>query len=347
MDVFYAMMRNPQTNKKYREYCLLAIDSYTELRWYATTTSLRDVQAEVIQIIQNSTGATGRSPRLIVTDLGTEFENDKVKAYCREHGIHLQPTPARAKQLNGVAEKSVDTVKNHVRTMLLASGMPEQMWWSRAVAHHVFLWNRTHIGASTGMTPYEATNGREPSIINVGVFGCDAFVHQDRTQRDTTFSPKAEPAIYVGHDYQQNCAVVYMLRSGKTLRVKDVIFRENSFKHRKAVVGDRADQIRSLDLTELGDNADDDLDRQADSRRSTTTEQECADDIEDDDDDRDETRPEAQFKVKSITDQRTGPGGKLEFRVKWAGYSATTWEPATVIREDAPSIALVRAIKRR
>ena len=128
MDVFYAMMRNPQTNKKYREYCLLAIDSYTELRWYATTTSLRDVQAEVIQIIQNSTGATGRSPRLIVTDLGTEFENDKVKAYCREHGIHLQPTPARAKQLNGVAEKSVDTVKNHVRTMLLASGMPEQMW---------------------------------------------------------------------------------------------------------------------------------------------------------------------------------------------------------------------------
>ena len=207
--------------------------------------------------------------------------------------------------------------------MLLASGMPEQMWWSRAAAHHVYLWNRTHIGAATGVTPYEATLGREPSIINVGVFGCDAFVHQDRTQRDTTFSPKAEPGIYLGHDAQQNCPVVYMLRTSKTLRVKDVLFKEGHFKHRKAVVGDRADQVPSLDLADLGASADDDIDRKADPRRSTTTERECTDDIERDDDDdddgddcdeheppRQQTKPKAQFEVKAITDQRTGPGGK-------------------------------------
>ena len=52
----------------------------------------------------------------------------------------------------------------------------------------------------TGVTPFEAIHKRVPSIINVGVFGCDAFVHQDRTQRDTTCSPKAKPGIYLGHD---------------------------------------------------------------------------------------------------------------------------------------------------
>jgi len=346
MDVFYTMMRNPQTNQKYREYCLLGTDGYTELRWIAKTATLHDVQAEVIQIIRDSTTLCGRAPRLIVSDLGGEFDNGRVKAYCRERGIHLQPSPARAKELNGVAEKSVDTVKNHVRAMLLASGMPEQSWWSQAAAHHVYLWNRTHIGAATGVTPYEAALAREPSIINVGVFGCDAFVHMDRTQRDATFSPKAEPGIYLGHDSVQNCPAVYMLRTGKTLKVKDVLFREGSFKHLQAVIGKHPDQVAALDLSELDTSNDDEQEHKAGAHVPTTTEQECKNALDDDDDDdadeevdpakQQQAESKKRFDVKAITDQRTSSGGKVEYRVKWIGYSASTWEPATTIREDAP-----------
>jgi hypothetical protein len=338
MDVFYVMMRNPQTNQKYREYCLLGTDGFTQLRWMARTTSLHDVQAEVIQIIRNSTNASGRAPRLVVSDLGSEFDNNKVKTYCRERGIHLQPSPARAKELNGIAEKSVDTVKNHVRAMLLASGMPEQMWWWRAAAHHVYLWNRTHIGARTGVTPYEATLAREPSIVHVGVFGCDAFVHMDRTQRDTTFSAKAEPGIYLGHDSVQNCPTVYMLRSGKTLKVKDVLFRESSFKHLKAVLDEQPASIAALDLTEL--EAGDERNPES-QHESSTSERECEDALDTDtdlcEDEKQQSEPEERFDVKAIMDQRTSANGKLEYRVKWTGYSASTWEPADTIREDAPS----------
>src|SRR6185312_11047382 len=206
-------------------------DAYTELRWITKTESLQDLQSEVVNVLRKSKNVTGRYPRLLVSDLGTEFVNKVVSTFCRDKGIQHQPSPARAKELNGVAEKSVDTVKNHVRTMLLASGVPEQLGWSRAAAHHVYLWNRTHISKNTRMTPYKANLHREPSILNVGEFGCDAFVHQDRTQRDTTFSPKAEPGIYLGHDWDQNCSVVRMLHTGKIIRVKDVIFREGSFQH--------------------------------------------------------------------------------------------------------------------
>jgi len=337
MDVFYVMMRDPQTNQKYREYCLLGTDGYTELRWMARTTSLHDVQAEVIQIIRDSTNASCRAPRLVVSDLGSEFENNKVKAYCRERGIHLQPSPARAKELNGVAEKSVDTVKNHVRAMLLAAGMPEQTWWWRAAAHHVYLWNRTHIGARTGVTPYEATLAREPSIVHVGVFGCDAFVHMDRTQRDTTFSPKAEPGVYLGHDSMQNCPTVYMLRSGKTLKVKDVLFRESSFKHLKAVLDAQPERIAALDLTELEAGDEPDAQRR---HESSTSEQESQDALDVDDlhkEKEQQVESQKRFIVRSISEQRTTASGKLEYRVKWTGYSAATWEPADTIREDAPS----------
>ena len=339
MDVFYTMMRNPQTNEKYREYCLLGTDGYSELRWIAKTTSLHDVQAEVIQILRDSTTTCGRAPRLVISDLGSEFDNNKVKAYCRERGIQLQPSPARAKELNGIAEKSVDTVKNHVRAMLLASGMPEQTWWARAAAHHVYLWNRTHIGSATGVTPYEATIARKPSLIHVGVFGCDAFVHMDRTQRDTTFSPKAEPGIYLGHDSVQNCPTVYMLRTGKTLKVKDVLFREESFKHLKAMLGEHPDQVAALDLSEMN-TPDEHEPSRSGAHESLTTEQASNEALPEDDDDdaedaEDSSEPE-RFDVKAITDQRTSSSGQLQYRVKWTGYSASTWEPADTMREDAP-----------
>jgi hypothetical protein len=319
MDTFYVMMRNPQTNQKYREYCLIATCGFTKLRWVAKTTSLRDLQDEAIAIIRSSTATTKHRPRLIVSDPGSEFNNGKVQEYCRTRGIHLQQTPARAKEMNGVAEKSVETVKNHARTMMEACGISEQQGWWRAVAHHAYLWNRTHIPSTTGKTPFEAMTSRAPSIMHVGVFGCDAFVHQDRSQRDTTFSPKAEPGVYLGHDSGRNCSVVRMLSTGKIAYVKDVIFREGSFEHLRRGSKQGAEAIEISDLcADSASSAD---------RLSTTVE----DDVPNDPD-----APEERYDVKWITEQRTGANGKTEFLVKWVGYPAPTWEPADTIREDAP-----------
>ena len=215
MDTFYVMMRDPQTRKKYREYCLVASCGFTKAEWVAKTTSLRALQDEAIAIIRSSTTMAGRRPRLIVTDPGTEFANGKVEGYCRKRGMTLQQTPARAKEMNGLAEKRVDKTKNHARAMMEACKITDQLGWWHAVSHHTYLWNRTHISPLTGKTPYEAMTGRKPSIMHVGVFGCDAWVHQDRLQRDTTFSPKALPGIYLGHDSERNCAVVRMVHTGK------------------------------------------------------------------------------------------------------------------------------------
>lgn len=319
MDTFYVVMRNPTTNEKYHEYCLLGTDPFCNLRWASKAVSLHDIQSLVIQMIRDSTSATGRAPRLVVCDLGSEFNNKKVQSFCTEKGIHLQMTPARAKELNGVSEKSVDTVKNHMRAMLLASGMPEQQGWWRAVAHHVYLWNRTHIGVNTGVTPYEATLKRVPNITNVGVFGCDAFVHQDRSQRDTTCSPKAKPGIYLGHDYAQNCAIVYMLDSGKRLHVKDVYFREDSFKNLHANTANQSKNVMPLSFGRVNSDV-------------TITPHES----------QPESQPESdhdvsneKYEVASITGQR-GRGANREYQVNWSGYSESTWEPEATMREDAP-----------
>jgi hypothetical protein len=226
--------------------------------------------------------------------------------------------------MNGVAEKNVDTTKNHTRSMLEACGIAEQLGWWRAVQHHVYLWNRTHIASTTGKTPYEAMLGRTPSIMHVGVFGCDAFVHQDKLARDTTFSPKAVPGVYLGHDTERNCSVVQLLSTGKVIYVKDVIFREGSFEHLRRGATEPGSQ--AVDIAELCPAAGSDP---ADARVSNTVE-ECEDEsIE-------EQSTSKRYTVKCITQQRQAENGKTEFLVKWVGYAAPTWEPADVIREDAP-----------
>ena len=116
-----------------------------------------------MDILQNCQAMTNKRIRLVVADLGGEFDNRRLQTYCRERGIELKPAPPRAKELNGVAEKSVDTVKNHARAMLIAAGMPEPMGWAQAAMHHIYLWNRTHIGCRTGVTPLQAMTGREPT----------------------------------------------------------------------------------------------------------------------------------------------------------------------------------------
>ncbi|KAL7612527.1 hypothetical protein Lser_V15G09596 [Lactuca serriola] len=46
------------------------------------------------------------------------------------------------------------------------------------------------------MTPYEAMNGRKPSIYFLHVFGCRCFIKNNRDQL-TMFQPKADEAIFL------------------------------------------------------------------------------------------------------------------------------------------------------
>lgn len=338
MDTFYVTRRDRHTGDKVREYGLLAVDSFTEVHWFTPSLRYRDVQDEAVTILRESHTLNGRHPRLVVSDLGKEFDNAVVRDYCSKHGIKYQPTPRGAKELNGLSEKHVGTVKDHTRTMLLASGVPNHIGWMRAATHHVYLWNRTHLCKATGLTPYETATGRKPSLLNVGVFGCDAFVHQDRDQRDDTFSPKAEPGVYLGHDWAQNCPVVRMVHSGKIVRAKDVVFRDGSFEHIRAEKEGRAEKIKSLSLDDVtGDTSELEPDGESDDAKSA----ESVADSEPDSNSEDESvaADSTKYTVKAITSHRTSADGSMEYQVKWVGYRATTWEPARIIQEDAPRVA--------
>jgi len=320
MDTVCVMTRDPTTGTKGMRPCLSVKDSFTEFWWTTVCLRMADVQQAVIDVLEHSHTLTGRYPRTIIADLGSEFNNKTVLDFCRRHGIQYQPSPARAKELNGLSEKSVDTLKNHTRAMLFAARASESLYWRFALTHFVYTWNRTHIGRRTGTTPYQAMTGREASVLNLSEFGCDAYVHQHRSTRDETFSRKAVPAVYLGHDARQNCPQVLILRSGKIVLSKDVHFREGSFKHLRALTKGRGDEVPSR----VVDDGEDDP-------QETPFDAATAEVVEESENDVSVKR----YVLRSITDTRVLNGVK-QYLVRWSGYSGATWEPASLIKEDAP-----------
>ena len=332
MDTFHVVQRNATTKEKTRIYVLLATDSYTGWRWAYHSSMASTLSKGAVDILQHSHTTTGRHPRLLISDLGPEFENHTLERYCRQYGIKTQPSPTGVKELNGVAEKSVDTVKNHARTILRAAGIVDRQHEIHAVTHHIYLWNRLHVSPNTKKTPYEMMYNRQPSVLHVGVFGCDAYVTQTRPQRDTTFSPKALPGIYLGHDGRLNCAKVLMLRDNKVILSKDVQFREGAFTHLRALEQDRADEVPSLaqagtDTTESEPITDDEESISEDASHPSSS-------VNDEEESVDAPQ-QTWWRVRSIVDARTYNGIK-EYQVKWVGSPTMTWEPATNIQTDAP-----------
>ena len=308
LDTAPLIVRDPTTGKKVTQYCLSAKDAYTEFWWTIICPSMVDVQQAVLDVIEHCQSLTGRYPRLIIADLGTEFNNRVVNEFCNRHGVQYQPSPARSKEMNGLAEKGVDTLKNHARAMLHAAGLgaAQHLYGAYAIRHFVYVWNRTHVGRRTDVTPFQAMTSREASVLNVGEFGCDVYLHQHRATRDTTFGRKAEPGVYLGHDSGQNCARVLVVRSGKVVLSRDVHFREGSYMHARALWERREDQIEPIDL--------DVADESSDGRESGR-----------------------EWEVESITGSRVEKG-VLQYRCKWAGSGEETWEPAEMLLEDVPQL---------
>jgi len=290
MDTF--QVRFDRDGRSCLEYGLAMVEPHSEGRWLYRQVTKDEVAGRVIRVVNNAQSQYGIKVKRLYADGGTEFINHTLKDYCAKNGIELHYPPARTQQLNGIAERSVRSIKDAARTMLLHAGLPSR-FWSHAAKHSNYMWNRTHVAKATGVTPYEALYKKKPSARHWGMFGCDAFYHLPKVQREV-FERKMEPCIYLGHDEIQNCAIVLNCKDGKEVHTRDVEYREKSFSHAAALKfnSDGTAAATPVELSSSPSLAD-------------------------------------QFEVERIMGKRQR-NGRTEYHVKWADYDVdeATWEPA-------------------
>lgn len=292
--------------------------------WHCRLETKDQVAGAIVELVRLVETQFGRTVKRLYADGGSEFVNQTLKTFCKKNGKELHWTPARSQQLNGGAERTVRQFKDYERMMVEHANAPVR-FWSRAGSHAAFVWNRTHISKNTGMTPYEAMRGKKPSMKHVGVWGCDAFCHVPREQRDA-LSPKAEPCIYVGHNEAQNAANVLLLSTQKVICSRDVTFRSDSFSFMRAF--QRGESGFQEAMTESEEYSRSEADGDGALIQGGRDELEAVN--------ADAASDEPEYVVESILARRK-KNGRTEYKVHWAGYddSEDTWEPESHVSDLA------------
>ena len=117
------------------------------------------------------------------TDNGGEFCGNEFEEFYKKCGISRQKTTPYTPQQNGVAKRMNMTLMEKSRSMLSGARLGQE-FWAEAVSTTCYLVNRSPSSALDDTNRHEVWSGKKPSLQHLRVFGCDAYVHVPKENRN-------------------------------------------------------------------------------------------------------------------------------------------------------------------
>ena len=177
-------------------YSFVITNNYSRYAWTAHLTSKDQTAAKFkawISMIENN---LGRRIGYFCSDHSGEFMSAEFSAILEKHRITCETSAPYTSQQNGLAECMNQTLIGGARAMLQHSGLSKGFWAEALdVATHVF--NRAPRKGLGWCTPYELLFGRVPDVSHLRIFGCSAWVHQNKGKK---WDPNSKPMIFIGYE---------------------------------------------------------------------------------------------------------------------------------------------------
>eukprot|EP00873_Tetraselmis_striata_P022505 jgi/Tetstr1/442769/TSEL_030855.t2 len=215
---------NPTRSLQGNSYAFGAVDyasSWCCILFVRSRAAAVDCLRRVLAIAR-SMGHTVRALRL---DNDSVFRSRAFIAECDAHALRREYSAPYSQFQNGLVERTWRTLWTWGRCMLAYAGLPTP-YWQFAMATAVYLHNRTP--RSTGAAPMSIVAAAAPDLSHLRVFGCPAYVHQQRAQRIKS-DPSARLDIFVGYDalHADDCYLVYFPDTNTTVATRNVTFNEH------------------------------------------------------------------------------------------------------------------------
>ncbi|KAJ3474391.1 hypothetical protein NLI96_g12482 [Meripilus lineatus] len=147
----------------------------------------------------------GRRVKELRSDRGGEYLSKEFGDHLGSQGTIRSLTTHDSPQQNGIAERLNRTLVEHMRAMLLPSGLPPSLW-GEALMHAVWLKNRTATRALPNTTPYEQSTGSKPDLSILREFGCKAYV---RVEGQSKLESRTRVGHFVGVDSESKAYCIY------------------------------------------------------------------------------------------------------------------------------------------
>ena len=211
---------------------------------------------------------------------------------CLDRRIRIEMTCPYSSQQNAHIETQWRTIFQIARANLRQSRLPLH-YWEYAISYATVqknLWPLQYqnaYGTTYLSTPFEEMYDYEGRTDMLRVFGCDAFVHKHKHQRqDKKFSTRAWKGAFIGLDERKKGFKVEVPSENKIFISKDVTFIEDSFSAARI--------IRRLDNEDYDDNTP-----------NYQLSDEDSEDSEQDEDDDSNDQEELQYSILNHRDKST------------------------------------------
>ncbi|KAJ0589562.1 putative RNA-directed DNA polymerase [Helianthus annuus] len=154
-----------------------------------------------------------------------------MKQFFTTKGLIHQTSCAHTPEQNGVSERKNRIILEMTRALLIESQVPKS-FWPEAVATSVYLLNRLPTKALKFKIPLDclskSANIPHPLTLEPRIFGCTAFVHIPKTNRNK-LGPCAEKCVFVGYGIDQIGYQCYNPTTRQMFTTMNVDFLETKY----------------------------------------------------------------------------------------------------------------------
>lgn len=185
-----------------------------------------DVMDKLVEFVNLIENKFQRKVRILRTDNGKEYCNERMSRYLSSKGILLETTAPYTPEQNGRAERDNRTLVESARAMLYAKDMPTHLW-AEAVNTACYILNRTPTSCNQNKTPYEVWIGKPPRLDHIRVFGSEAYVHVPKQFRNK-WDKKSQKMIFVGYQADSRNYRLYNPLTKKITVSRDVVIHETN-----------------------------------------------------------------------------------------------------------------------
>jgi hypothetical protein len=159
--------------------------------------SKAEVPGKVISILTRLSTQTGRPVKVLRTDHGSEFDNSTINDFCRRSGTMREFSPPYDARLNGRAERLGRTNGERMRTALIDSGLPEELWGEVFMTVN-YLRNLLPV-SGLDVSPHQALFGSQPDLGKLHPLGC-LCVSRNPKPHLSKLKPRGDEGYLVGYE---------------------------------------------------------------------------------------------------------------------------------------------------
>lgn len=122
----FGPVRTPSLGQS--KFAVIAVEQHSAYKFIEFTKTKEDIPDRVKQIITKSELLSNKYVKLLCSDNGTEFKNQKLTNWTEEKGIVLSYSAPHVPQQNGTAERAIRTITELAIAMLNDSNLPRSLW---------------------------------------------------------------------------------------------------------------------------------------------------------------------------------------------------------------------------